>query len=98
MKDICQLTHADSRTHDDGYFVDQLARPRGHYGRAHDAVGAVSDINFYETIVFTISDRAVDILHHHRVALHWNGPPPRLPDVHADMRDFRIAISAPGNR
>ena len=74
VKNVGQLAHADADAHGDGYLVDHLARPRGHDGCAQDPVGPGLDVDIDEAVVLSVGYGAVDILHHHRVALDRDGP------------------------
>src|SRR5665213_2456292 len=97
MENTGQLAHADAGSHDDRHFVDHLAGSRRYDGGAENLIAAFPHMDFDEALVLTVGDRAVDVLHHHRERLYRDGSLPGLPCMQSDVRDFRIAVGAPGN-
>ena len=58
--------------------------------------GGFCGVDLDEAGVLTIRDRAIDIVHHNRETLNRDRLLTGFPNVQADMRNLRIAISTPG--
>ena len=77
--------------------VDHLTSMAGDHRRAQNLIGTLFHMYLYEALVFPIGNRAVDIMHEHGESLYRNGFS-ALPNIQADMSNFRIGIGAPGYR
>jgi hypothetical protein len=61
------------------------------------AVAAVLYINFHETVILSIGDRAIHIPHHHSETRHRDRAVLCLHDMHANVGDCGIAVGAPSD-
>jgi hypothetical protein len=93
-----QVAHADASVHYDREFVDHLAGSRRHDRGAQDRIGSLPDMNFNETVILSVCNRPIDVLHHDSEALDWNRLTPRVRNMHPDVRDLGVAESAPGSQ
>src|SRR5271155_450370 len=92
-----EAAHADFGAHDHGHLIDELAGARGDNRRTENLIRALLHVYFDETGIYAVRDRAIDILHHHCIALHGDGSLSRFARMHTDMRDLRIAVGTPRN-
>ena len=68
------------------------------HGCAQNAVGALLDMDFHESVLFAVGYRAIDIVHQDCKRAHLDAFLLCLAHIQANMGDFRVAIGAPGDR
>ena len=78
--------------------ADHFAGVAGDYGSPQNSVRALFDVYLYKAFVFAVDNRAIHLVRRHRNGLNRYILFARLLHVHPYMGDFRIGISAPGNR
>src|SRR5436309_10270464 len=55
-------------------------------------------VDFHKTLFFAVQNRTIDILELAQVSVHFYAALVSVTFVKADVRDFRIGVSAPGHR
>src|SRR5207249_12317961 len=74
-----------------------LAGVAGDDGRAEDAVGALLHVHLDETLLLAIGYGAVDGGQGRHEGVDGDALPGRVALVHADVRDLRVGVGAPGD-
>src|SRR6185437_2019020 len=92
MDDLCQGAQAYSRGDGERESIDHFACMLGDNCSAQDSIRAVSYMYFYESLVFPIGDRPIDVLHENCESLDGYGPCAGLANVETDMGYFGIGV------
>src|SRR5579883_1324195 len=98
MDNLCQGAQSYSGGDGERESIDHFACVLRDNGSAQDSIRTVSYVYFYESLIFPIGNRPIDVMHENRESLYGYALLARFANIETDMGDFWMGIGTPGDR